>query len=146
MEISQRLLGLLFTLSVLTGCGLGCVSELLGLLRALSGADRPPRRLRSSRPAARFVRAVLRGAKKAALFLADVSFGLLCGVALILLLYYVNDGGFRLIAVVGMAAGCFVWRHTLGRLTRRAAAGLHRFRKNKIQRKADAAYERDRRT
>ena len=59
---------------------------------------------------------------------ADVLFGILCGVALILLLYYVNDGQFRLLAVLGLGCGFFVWYQTLGRLlgflTDRLSAGL----------------------
>ena len=59
----------------------------------------------------------------------QVLFGVLCGVALILLLYYVNDGQFRLLAVLGLGCGFFAWYHTLGRLlgalTDRLSAWLH---------------------
>lgn len=101
MEISQGLLGALFSLSAVTGAGLGVLWSLIRLLRGICGADR---RGWHTVP----VRILLTG--------TDVLFGVLCGVALILLLYYVNDGQFRLLAVLGLGCGFFAWYHTLGRL------------------------------
>ena len=101
MEISQGLLGALFSLSAVTGAGLGVLWSLIRLLRGICGADR---RGWHTVP----VRILLTG--------MDVLFGVLCGVALILLLYYVNDGQFRLLAVLGLGCGFFAWYHTLGRL------------------------------
>ena len=114
MEISQGLLGALFSLSAVTGAGLGVLWSLIRLLRGICGADR---RGWHTVP----VRILLTG--------TDVLFGVLCGVALILLLYYVNDGQFRLLAVLGLGCGFFAWYHTLGRLlgalTDRLSAWLH---------------------
>ena len=95
MEISQGLLGALFSLSAVTGAGLGVLWSLIRLLRGICGADR---RGWHTVP----VRILLTG--------TDVLFGVLCGVALILLLYYVNDGQFRLLAVLGL--GCFFFQHS----------------------------------
>lgn len=114
MEISQGLLGALFSLSAVTGAGLGVLWSLIRLLRGICSADR---RGWHTVP----VRILLTG--------TDVLFGVLCGVALILLLYYVNDGQFRLLAVLGLGCGFFAWYHTLGRLlgalTDRLSAWLH---------------------
>jgi hypothetical protein len=60
------------------------------------------------------------------LFFLDVLFGLLCVCVLILLLYYTNDGQFRLLAVAGMGCGFFAWYHTLGRLLGRVTDGAVR--------------------
>lgn len=101
MEISQELLGLLFSLSVATGVGAGIVWSLLRLLRGLCGTGGRGWR---SLP----VRVLLTG--------ADILFGVLSGISVILLLYYVNDGQFRLLAVLGVGCGFFAWYHTLGAL------------------------------
>lgn len=161
MEVSQKLLGLMFTLSVTTGAGLGLILNLIGLIRALTGAKktdpRPVQTAGKRALAAWYARRALRGIPDVLTFLIDVLFGILCGCALVLLLYYTNDGGFRLLAVIGMAAGVFAWHYTLGRpltkLTDSAAARLRRIpgsiravRKKQKQRKAEAAYERANRT
>lgn len=101
MEISQVSLGLLFVLAVATGAGMGALWNLIRFLRSLCGAS-----------GAHIIR-ILRGFL---LTIADVLFGVLCGVMLILLLYYANDGQPRLLAVLGCGCGFFVWYHTLGRL------------------------------
>lgn len=159
MEISQKLLGLMFTLSVAAGAGLGCILDLIGLLRALTGAGgtvTQARRAEKPRSAGEAVQLILRGTRGTLLFLVDVLFGILCGCVLILLLYYTNDGGFRLLAVIGMAAGFFVWRSTAGRLLAglfRTAAVRFRMRteakrntKKTRPRKAGDEYERADRT
>ncbi len=117
MEISQKLLGAVFALSVLCGAGLGLLWNLLRLLRALCGVGVSPAPVQEDCPAVRPGRhRLLTGLRSVWLFLLDVLFGLLCVCVLILLLYYTNDGQFRLLAAAGMGCGFFAWYHTLGRL------------------------------
>ena len=126
MEISQKLLAVMAAASAALGAALGLIWDVLRLLRAaaLSGTEQPaaapvplPRR------AAHAVRAAL-------LFAADVLFGLVCGAAAVLLLYYTNEGQFRTSALACMAGGFAVWQYTVGRLNKRmtnaCAAWLHR--------------------
>ena len=61
------------------------------------------------------------------LFFTDLIFALVSALALILLLYYTNDGQFRAPAVIGMACGFFVYTVTLGRLILRVGGALVRF-------------------
>ena len=122
MEISQRLLGLMFALSVAVGAGLGLLWNALKLLRALTGAEtgHPPSeadgRTAAGKAGLPFPVRCCGLLRQALFFGADVLFGLTCGIAVILLLYYTNDGQFRLLALLGTAGGFFVWYHTLGRL------------------------------
>lgn len=101
MEISQGLLGLLFSLSVATGVGMGIVWSLLRFLRGVCGTG------------GRGWRAI---PVRVLLICADILFGILGGVSIILLLYYINDGQFRLLAILGAGCGFFAWYHTLGAL------------------------------
>ncbi len=117
MEISQKLLGAVFALSVLCGAGLGLLWNLLRLLRALCGVRAAPAPAQRDCPAVCPGRHRLLISLRAVwLFLLDALFGLLCVCVLILLLYYTNDGQFRLLAAAGMGCGFFAWYHTLGRL------------------------------
>lgn len=106
MEISQVSLGLLFVLAVATGAGMGALWSLIRFLRSLCGATDEAQ---AGAHIIRLLRYIL-------LTIADVLFGVLCGVMLILLLYYANDGQPRLLAVLGCGCGFFVWYHTLGKL------------------------------
>ena len=108
MEISQKLLCFLFLASFATGAFLGIIYDLLTLIRLLAGLSPVAPKV----SAERFKRAC----GLALLFLGDLCFMLLCGVTLVLLLYFINDGGFRFLAPLGMSCGLFVYRVTLGRL------------------------------
>lgn len=121
MEISQASLGLLFSLSVGTGAGMGVLWSLLRFLRSLCGETdaAQPAAWRTGWHILRLLRCIL-------FTLADILFGLLCGVLLILLLYYANDGQPRLLALLGCGCGFFAWYHTLGRLVGRLTDRLSR--------------------
>ncbi len=126
MEISQRLLGMLFVWATVLGFSLGGVYDVLRITRILCGvhyvkrfsgkekhsaeAQAPP----NAPPTWR--RRIFHVQQKLLIFVGDVLFGVVCGIALILLLYYANDGQFRSLAVFGMACGFFFYYHTLGRL------------------------------
>lgn len=104
---TQRALALMFVYASVTGFLLGGVYEGLRMLWALLGwqgeeADGTER---------------LRW--RVLLFFRDLLFMLVTSVTFILLCYYTNDGQLRAPAFVGMACGFFVYRFTLGILTRR---------------------------
>lgn len=50
------------------------------------------------------------------LFFEDILFFVLCGVAVALLMYYTNDGQFRLMALVTVSVGFAVYYITVGRI------------------------------
>ncbi len=50
------------------------------------------------------------------LFFEDILFFVLCGVAVALLMYYTNDGQFRLMALVTVSVGFTVYYITVGRI------------------------------
>lgn len=50
------------------------------------------------------------------LFFEDILFFTVCGCAISVLIYYTNDGSFRLMAVVGVFAGFLLYYLTVGRL------------------------------
>ena len=52
----------------------------------------------------------------AVIFLEDLLFCILCGVAMAILYYETNDGKIRPLAAVASVAGFFLYRMTLGRL------------------------------
>ena len=117
MELSQTLLGLMFSLSLVSGLCMGVLWSCLRLFRSLLGTER------RGHMGLRMVRAVL-------LVGGDVLFCLTCSVWLILLLYYTNDGQFRLLSVLGCECGFLGWLGTLGYLlgkcTDRLCRGLHK--------------------
>lgn len=117
MELSQTLLGLMFSLSLVSGLCMGILWSCLRLFRGLLGTEC------QGHMGFRVVRACL-------LIGGDVLFCLTCSVWLILLLYYTNDGQFRLLSVLGCACGFLGWLGTLGFLlgkcTDRLCRGLHR--------------------
>ena len=126
MEISQRLLGMLFVWAAALGFALGGVYDVLRITRILCGIHYVKRFSKEEGPSAdacarqasmpiRHLRAS-RIQRTIFIFVGDFLFGLVCGVSLIILLYYTNDGQFRALAVFGMACGFFVYYHTLGRL------------------------------
>ena len=103
MELSQGRLGLLLVLGVLTGGALGLLYDVLGFSHALFHFPCPkhPR-----------VCAVCR---QILLFGQDILFVLCASWSPVILLYYTNDGVFRLLAVCGMACGFLLYRLTLGK-------------------------------
>ena len=126
MEISQRLLGMLFVWATALGFSLGGLYDVLRITRILCGVHYVNRFSGKENPFTavctppneqpRWRRRIFRAHRTLFIFLGDVLFGVVCGVALIILLYYANDGQFRFLAVFGMACGFFVYYHTLGRL------------------------------
>ena len=108
MEISQVLLGLMFSISVGTGALLGFIYDVFRFVRVLSGEgkDKKVGRLHSLLSAA-------------AVFVEDFIFCMLCGIAFLLLIYYTNDGQLRGLALIGVASGAFVYCNTIGRLMSR---------------------------
>lgn len=119
MEISQTLLGFMFVCAVITGAFLGVIYDVIRITRIIVGIRYTRKDTTHSvgecdvmphdALTVRILRAVL-------VFIEDVIFCLVCGVCVVLLLYYTNDGQFRGIAVLGVAAGFFVYYVTVGRV------------------------------
>ena len=105
MDVSQALLGRMLMGALLTGAAWGVSYDLLRLFRVIVGLEKDDRRAGRKK---RLCRSVM-------LFVQDVLFGIIGGVALVLLLYYTNDGQFRGLAVIGMLLGAYVYAHTVGR-------------------------------
>lgn len=127
MEISQTLLGLMFVFAVVVGVALGFVYDAFRLTRILleeAGKKYAAARKRQNEKISNgsFSKAIC----ATVLFLEDVLFFVIVGVALVLVLYYANDGQFRGIAPLGMAAGFFVYYNTVGRILRRVSVYLAR--------------------
>ncbi len=118
MEISQKLLCFLFLASFVSGATLGGIYDLLSISRLMVGLS--PANKTSHKRGQRCLGMGL-------LFLEDLCFAILCGVTLLLLLYFINDGVFRFLAPLGMGCGIFVYRVTIGRLMMRIADALVRF-------------------
>ena len=102
----------MLAVSLAVGLGLGCLYQLLRVLRAILS----PRSGQGTTPLFRVV-----------LFLEDILFAVVSSVAVILLCYYTNDGSLRWPIIGGMAGGFFVYVQTLGRLTVKAEDALARF-------------------
>lgn len=112
MEISQKLLCFLFLSSFAAGAALGVIYDLFYLSRLLLGFPQST----SEAPPSEGKRAKVTKAFGACLlFMEDFLFILLAGVSLLLLLYFVNDGQFRMGAPLGLGCGFFAYRVTLGR-------------------------------
>ena len=113
LYLSQRVLAMMAVYAALTGFCLGGAYDILGLAAALllprktGGAE--------STSAERYSLT----AKGFWVFWQDLIFLLLTAVTFIFLCYYTNDGQLRAPAILGMAGGFFVYRHTAGLLTRR---------------------------
>lgn len=126
MEISQRLLGMLFVWAVALGFMLGVVYDVLRITHILCGVHYVKRFSQDERQVAdmdlmsvalrRPRKRVLHTMRSVLIFTEDLLFGLVCGVSLVILLYYTNDGQLRALALFGMACGFFVYHQTLGRL------------------------------
>lgn len=124
MELSQRLLCLLFLASFGAGGCLGGVFDLLRMSRLLlmfpriKGAESQPTPSRRAK--------WNRRCQLLLLFVEDMLFALLCGMVMILLLYFLNDGKIRWLAPVGMACGFFAYMVTIGKLIQKCLAWLTR--------------------
>ncbi len=112
MEISQKLLCFLFLSSFAVGAALGMVYDLFYLSRLLLGF---PKGTSESLPSQGKRTKITKALGACLLFMEDFFFILLSGVCLLLLLYFVNDGQFRIGAPLGLGCGFFVYRVTLGR-------------------------------
>lgn len=127
MEISQTLLGLMFVFAVAVGVALGFVYDVFRLTRILlDEAGKKCAALRARQNEEKSSGSFSKALCATVLFLEDVLFFVIAGVALVLVLYYANDGQFRGIAPLGMAAGFFVYYNTVGHIVRRVSVGLAR--------------------
>lgn len=114
MELSQKLLCFLFLASAGSGVLLGLIYDLMRmpmLLAGLSPECLPKQEKASPSPWQYNVGRVV-------LFFLDLLFAVVCGVTLVLLLYFINDGQIRMLAPVGVACGFFVYMVTVGRVIR----------------------------
>jgi hypothetical protein len=131
MEVSQSALAYMLLWAFLGGLALGCVYDILRVLRltdttesprvalicgklALPQVLRPHIYVKIKQPSVRIKR-LARGIR---LFFEDVLFCVLFAVTAILLLYYTNDGQLRLSAIACMLIGLGVYFATLGRITK----------------------------
>ncbi len=129
--LSQRALGLMLVYAAVLGFAMGGVYDAFRLLRLLLGdptaATRGaqsvglahPHRLRHSIPR----------------FVCDLLFTVIAAIALVLLLYYTNDGQLRAPATIGMACGFFVYSHTLSHLTTLCLSALLRLGERRKRRR-----------
>jgi len=108
----------MFSISVATGGFLGFVYDVFRFARVLFSTDRPKMGSKRGR--------VIRSVSALVIFFEDLVFSLICGVALLLLTYYTNDGQLRGLALLGVAAGGFVYFNTIGKLTLRLFPWLAR--------------------
>ncbi len=104
---TQRTLALMFVYAAIAGLLLGGVYDILRILRVLLGF---PSKEAGSTPSIGW---------RLLLFIEDVLFMLVTFVTFVLLCYYTNDGQLRAPAFVGVACGFFVYRYTIGAVTRR---------------------------
>ncbi len=112
--LSQRTLAMMFVYAAAVGFVLGGVYDFFRLIRFLLGDASAYRPRRPLLPAKEISAESCRPLPMTILlFVEDVLFGIVASLALILLLYYTNDGQFRAPAVIGMACGFFVYSHTL---------------------------------
>ena len=121
MELSQSSLAWLYLCAFLLGIGLGAFYDIFRITRVFLGVHY------SRRAANRLTEIQLpllkprkkRGESRALgmiVFLEDLLFCLLTGIAFILLFYELNHGKFRLIAVICAGTGFLLYRGTIGRL------------------------------
>lgn len=129
----QTQLGLLLLLSAAAGAGMGVVSTFIRFLRALfrpcSGMAPAPSSTQEGQSPGTPGGETQRERRipfpaSLVFFWLDLIMGLACFLCLILLLYYTNDGRFRLLGVVGMVGGGALWHVTLGRLLDRLTDAL----------------------
>lgn len=123
MYLSQAALAWLYLWSFLTGVFLGGVYDCLRLSRLLPGGV-PPTRLRARRLPLLGGLPQVRRRKAAAvlIFFEDLFFGIVAGIAVVLLFYEAFDGNIRIPALLLVAAGFGVFHVSFGRLAMRAAA------------------------
>ena len=121
MEISQRLLCFLFLSSFAFGILWGILYDLLYLVRffIFNQTDENATLARSCIPRRKILFRIF-------LFFGDFLFVLLGGIGLLLLLYLINDGVFRMWGPCGMLAGFYVYRVTVSSLILRICQWLIR--------------------
>ena len=120
MEISQSALACLYLYALLLGVGLGAIYDALRITRVFLGVHysrKAAKRLEQIRlpflgTCGRRHESRLLGV---IVFVEDLLFCILAGVAVILLLYEMNNGKIRLPVFFCAAAGFLIWRATLGR-------------------------------
>lgn len=127
MELSQKLLCFLFLISFGCGLGLGAVYDVLRIFRIMLGMPRGTLATRAGQKGRSKISHCLLWSL---LFVQDLLFAILCGIFLILILYFINDGQIRLLAPLGLGCGFFVYYVTIGRLVMRVSeviiAWIHR--------------------
>lgn len=120
MGISQSALARLYLLALLLGAFLGVVYDLLRMTRIFLGAHchRGVARKLSALSLPWLPKSAAKGERKmlgTVTFFEDFFFAVFAGVSLILLLYEANNGKFRVLAVLCVLLGGFLYRMTLGR-------------------------------
>ena len=136
MEVSQKLLCLLLLVSVAFGVLLGLCYDVFRIIRILLGwhqglsAYTPEKRHRWHHWAGQIL-----------LFVQDLLFGVLSGVVLILILYFVNDGQVRFLAPLGLACGFFAYTFTLGKLICAVSEVIARFIRKLVKWLVSAVYK-----
>lgn len=125
MGLSQTEIARLWLWSLLVGGALGAVYDCLRLTRLLPGGV-PPVGLRGKRLPVLGVLPPVKQRKATAvlIFFEDLLFGVIAGVAVVLLFYEAFDGKLRLPALGLVALGFGVFRMTLGRAAKRVSAWI----------------------
>ena len=115
LALSQTRFAWMLLVAVAQGCLWGVVYDVIGCLRGQREREAKPLQASVSKIQGRMT-ALRRGGVIVCNFFLDTAFGLFCGISLILLLYYTNDGAFRVLALLGAMGGYGLYRATLGRL------------------------------
>ena len=128
MEISQKLLCLLCLVSAGAGVIMGLFYDVLYMTRVMCGLHIKKQCVSTCPECDQHTDVSCATRKKSVrlhsafssvvLFVEDVIFFLVCGVCVVLILYFVNDGQFRFFVPLGLASGFFVYKMTVGRLVR----------------------------
>ena len=120
MEISQVALARLYLLALVVGGLLGVIYDVLRISRVFLGVQysrRATERLKRLRLP--LIKGISNRRESPILgtviFFEDLLFGILCGIAMILLFYGANNGNVRLLAVPITLVGFFLYRQTIGR-------------------------------
>lgn len=145
MEISPYLLAKMLAYSFLLGAGLGVLYDVFRIFRLFSATESalahdgngydgaslylpPPMSGVFGKRVKPFFMPALGSRSRAwrvicgiLLFFEDILFFTVCGCSISVLIYYTNDGKFRLMAVVGVFVGFLLYYLTVGRLVLSAA-------------------------
>ena len=131
MEVSMVRQSLILLYSLIIGCGLGMVYDIIRIHRVMLGveyAHRTVRMLKTIRlplidarkrppsPLRRKIRAGMRLCSDVIIFLQYIMFFVFAGVVVTVFIYHANYGQIRWFALFGLMVGFFVYYNTLGRI------------------------------